>query len=76
MDEEQHKLSTDVKIRPTWLSPLRISSICLGVLIIMFIWFPKRRNINIEHQNLIVSQNEDIACECSLSEPTFQSRYV
>jgi len=66
LDEVKNGLSIYVNNPSTWTT----SSIFLGGLIIIFIWYSKRKEVEIQHQESIISVNSDY----QLSEPLFQSR--
>ncbi|CAF2692597.1 unnamed protein product [Rotaria sp. Silwood2] len=78
-EEEKYELSVDINSNSTWIlwiNILTISSVCFCALIIILIWYCKQKHIDIQHQKLIISKNNDITFEHQLSEPTFQSRYI
>jgi len=67
IDEGKNELSVHVTSHSTWT----MSTVCLGALIIIFIWYSKRKPIELQHQVSIISVNSDY----QLSESVFQSRY-
>ncbi len=71
IDEEKYELSIQVNSNSTWT----LSSICLGALIIIFIWYSKRKPVEFQRQESVLSENSDYQLsEVSLT-PSFQSRY-
>jgi len=67
LDERKDELSDHVNSQSTWI----LSSICVSGLIIIFIWYSKRNQVKLQHQESIISETSDFR----LSEPLFQSRY-
>jgi hypothetical protein len=62
------ELLENVNSQSTWT----MSSICLGGLIIILIWYSKRKEVKLQHQESIISETSS---DYQLSKPLFQSRY-
>ncbi|CAF2109491.1 unnamed protein product [Rotaria magnacalcarata] len=78
-----HESTVDVNIKSTGIlstNILIVSSVCLCTLIAMLIWFSKRKQVDIQHQQSVISENKAILFEHELSQPSltssFQSRYT
>jgi hypothetical protein len=67
LEEEKNELSVHVNHHSNWI----LSIVCFGSLMIILIWYSKRRSIEFQYQESIISsENSDY----QLSEPVFQSR--
>jgi hypothetical protein len=62
------ELLENVNSQSTWT----MSSICLGGLIIILIWYSKRKEVKLQHQESIISETSS---DYQLSKLLFQSRY-
>ena len=66
LEEEKNELSVHVNHHSTSI----LQTLCLGGLIMIMIWYFKRKPIELQRQESIVSENSDY----QLLEPEFQSR--
>ncbi len=66
LEEEKNELSVHVNHHSSWI----LQTLCLGGLMMIVIWYSKRKPIEFQHQESIISENSDY----QLLEPEFQSR--